>query len=382
MKVNSIPCYWAYVVLASVMSTPVLGIQELRADEEIATFDHYIKQISLVPSIEGQFTQIYVRERVKPSMLEGSESLEGQVVLFVHGSSLPAYVAFDLPHENYSWMKFLANNGFDVFSVDMTGYGRSTRPNVMNDPCNLPEENRKLLGIEPVECEASYPYRITTAASDGADIERAVQYILELRKISRLSMVGWSSGSIRVGGFAAKNLENIDRIVLFAPRYDRTSASTAPSEMRNEPGMRAAEESASFDSWNSRVNCAEQADPNAQKILWSTFAASDPVGATWGSGGVRYPRTVQWGWNRDIASKSTSPTLIISGALDDDRNRKNATDLYEDLGGKDKVFVDLACSSHFAQFESNRETLFQASLEWLRDGSVKGVRSGKIKLGK
>jgi hypothetical protein len=31
----------------------------------------------------------------------------------------------------------LANAGFDVFSMDMEGYGRSTRPTVMNDPCNL-----------------------------------------------------------------------------------------------------------------------------------------------------------------------------------------------------------------------------------------------------
>ena len=34
-------------------------------------------------------------------------------------------------------MAYLAQAGFDVFSMDMTGYGRSTRPAAMNDPCNL-----------------------------------------------------------------------------------------------------------------------------------------------------------------------------------------------------------------------------------------------------
>lgn len=363
------------------MSSPILGVQILQADEEVATFDHYVKQISLVPSIEGQFTQLYVRERVKPSKLTGSESLEGRVVLFVHGSSYPSYVAFDLPHEDYSWMRYLASHGFDVFAVDMTGYGRSTRPNVMNDSCNLPRENRAALGIEPVECEASYSHRITTAASDAADIDRAVQYILELRQVSRLSMIGWSVGSLRAGGYAAQHTENIDRLVLFAPRYDRTSPSSAPSRMRDEPGMRASWESDAIDGWNSRVDCAGQFDPIAQKALWSAFAESDPVGATWGSGGVRYPRTIQWGWNRDVASNSTSPTLILSGVLDDERLRRNAKDLYEDFGSDDKVFVDLACSSHYAQFESNREILFQASLDWLRDGSVNGVKRGQIRLG-
>ena len=40
-------------------------------------------------------------------------------------------------YQDYSWMAYLAQAGFDAFSVDMTGYGRSTRPPAMNDPCNL-----------------------------------------------------------------------------------------------------------------------------------------------------------------------------------------------------------------------------------------------------
>jgi len=43
--------------------------------------------------------------------------------------------------------------------------------------------------------------------------------------------------------------------------------------------------------------------------------------------------------------------------------------LYEDLGSTDKVFIDLACSSHNAMWETNHLLLFQASLEWLRDGT-------------
>ncbi len=49
-------------------------------------------------------------------------------MLFVHGAGTPAEVAFDVPIGDYSWMAFLARNGFDVFSMDTTGYGRSTRP--------------------------------------------------------------------------------------------------------------------------------------------------------------------------------------------------------------------------------------------------------------
>ena len=92
---------------------------------------------STVPAIAGQPAQLYVRERVLAGTALRGRSFENRVVLFVHGAGTPAEVSFDVPYKDYSWMGYLAQAGFDVFSVDMTGYGRSTRPFPMNDPCNL-----------------------------------------------------------------------------------------------------------------------------------------------------------------------------------------------------------------------------------------------------
>ena len=61
---------------------------------------------------------------------------ERKVVLMVHGGFSPATLAFDVPYRDYSWMERLAREGFDVFAMDMTGYGRSGRP-MMDEPCNL-----------------------------------------------------------------------------------------------------------------------------------------------------------------------------------------------------------------------------------------------------
>ena len=83
---------------------------------------------STVPAIAGQTTQIYVRERALPATVAARRLAADRVVLFVHGAGTPAEVAFDVPYQDYSWMAYLANAGFDVFSMDMTGYGRSTRP--------------------------------------------------------------------------------------------------------------------------------------------------------------------------------------------------------------------------------------------------------------
>src|SRR3984957_8604414 len=98
--------------------------------------DHYVRVHSTVPAITGQTSQIYVREVVQAGIaLRGPAS--DRVALFVHGAGTPAEVSFDVPYQDYSWMAYLAHAGFDAFSMDMTGYGRSTRPAPMNDPCNV-----------------------------------------------------------------------------------------------------------------------------------------------------------------------------------------------------------------------------------------------------
>jgi len=51
------------------------------------------------------------------------------------------------------------------------------------------------------------------------------------------------------------------------------------------------------------------------------------------------------------------------------------------LGAPQKIFVDLACSSHNAMWEKNHLLLFRASLEWLTQGSVQGKQEGMLRLG-
>jgi alpha-beta hydrolase superfamily lysophospholipase len=80
-------------------------------------------------------------------------------------------------------------------------------------------------------------------------------------------------------------------------------------------------------------------------------------------------------------AKTQIPTLLISGANDKQVNPDRVRELYADLGSPKKVFVDLACSSHNAIWEKNHLPLFQASLEWLTQGSVQGKQEGMLRLG-
>jgi pimeloyl-ACP methyl ester carboxylesterase len=184
-----------------------------------------------VPALAGQPAQLYVRERVLAGAgLRGAISPD-RVVLFVHGAGTPAEVAFDLPYQDYSWMAYLARAGFDVFSVDMTGYGRSTRPAQMSDLCNVARDRQTewIPTLLKAPCAPSYPHALTTIASDWDDVGAAVDYIRALRRVERVSLVAWSLGGPRSGGYAARFPDKVKRLVLLAPAYGRTSAADPPA---------------------------------------------------------------------------------------------------------------------------------------------------------
>ena len=100
-------------------------------------------------------------------------------------------------------------------------------------------------------------------------------------------------------------------------------------------------------------------------------------------GDRRAPRAsvTNWGWTTAVVAKMNVPTLAVSGAHDKQVAPERVRNLYADLGSKQKVFIDLACSSHNAMWEKNHLLLFQASLEWLSKGTVNGMEQGMIKLG-
>lgn len=350
----------------------------------LLTVDHYVRVRSTVPAIAGQTTQVYVREVVRPGIALRQESLGDKVVLFVHGAGTPAEVAFDVPYQDYSWMGYLARAGYDVFSMDMTGYGRSTRPDTMNDPCNLSHEQQ--LTFVPAliggPCTASYPQPMTTLASDWNDIGAVVDRLLALRHVPKLSMIAWSLGGPRAGGYAAQHPQKVQKLVLLAPAYNRNFTANAAAQASNAPSAMTTQSHAEFaENWDRQVGCPAQYDPAASDAVWSSMIESDPVGATWGTGVRRAPQVASRGWTQDMVVKTTIPTLAVSGAHDKQVAPDRVREFYADLGSKQKVFIDLACSSHNAMWEKNHLLLFRASLEWLEKGTVNGMEQGAIKLG-
>jgi pimeloyl-ACP methyl ester carboxylesterase len=352
--------------------------------EKLLRVDHYVRVKSTVPSISGQTTQIYVRELVAAGQLLREGASSERVVLFVHGAGTPAEVAFDVPYQDYSWMGYLARAGFDVFSMDMSGYGRSTRPEAMNDPCNLSREQQTsfLPPLVPSTCSPSYPHQLTTIASDWNDIDHVVDHVRALRLVDRVSMVAWSLGGPRAGGYAAQHPEKVNRMVLLAPAYNRATKADAPAQLPADGAAMTTQSHEEFTAnWDRQVGCPGQYDGPTSDSVWSVMLESDPVGATWGTGVRRAPAVTNWGWGQAMVAKTQTPVLMVTGAHDKQVPSDRVRDLYADLGSSKKVFVDLACSSHNAMWEKNHLLLFDASLEWLTKGTVKGNQTGMLKIG-
>jgi pimeloyl-ACP methyl ester carboxylesterase len=366
-----------FLALAVVVASHRAALTAIASDRLLAV-DHYVRLKSTAPALNGQMAHLYVRERLTDEVLRSS-NLSDRVVLFVHGAGTPSEVAFDVPYGDYSWMAYLANAGFDTFAVDMTGYGRSTKPAPMEDPCNLSREQQMTLipALLAAPCMPSYAGDVTTLGSDWNDLDAVVDHIRALRHVEKVSLVAWSQGGARAGGFTILHQEKVNRLVMLAP------APTRANRTANQAPFGTQSRSEFVANWDRQVGCPAQYDQAVSDAVWTEMQASDPVGATWGTGVRRASnaRRVDGGWDAASLVKLKVPTLLVSGAHDKQVDPADVRQLHAAIGATDKVFVDLGCSSHNAMWEKNHVILFEASRQWLTQGSVNGTNTGTLRLG-
>lgn len=274
-------------------------------------------------------------------------------------------------------MAYLADAGFDVFAVDLQGYGSSSKPSVMDDPCNTSAANQaKYLIPKPLAapCPPRYPHPFGSFATDWDEIDTVVEFIRSRRgdRTLKVNLVGWSRGGMRVIGYAARRPNNVEKVVALNPtRFPPiTSVQEYPINMIDERDF--------FADWDRQIdsrNCPEQVDPSIRQALWNSTIALDKLGSSWGSGVRRSPSFTAAGWTPDLPGRVQAPTLVIRGALDDQAPEQATRALYAALGGS-KAYMTVSCGSHELVYEKQHTELLQASAEWLRSVTSEGRLPG------
>jgi pimeloyl-ACP methyl ester carboxylesterase len=294
--------------------------------------------------------EIFVRNKRPANM---NSFRPERTVLFVHGATYPAHAAFDLKLDGQSWMDYIAARGYDVYLLDVRGYGKSTRPKEMAEDA----KNNPLI------------VRGDTAVKD---IGTVVDFILARRNIPRLNLLGWSWGTTLMATYTTQNPAKVERLALYAPSWIRQTPSLVQTGPGPTPAYRTVRRDAALGRWLTGVPEDKKAAliPAGWFDAWAdaTFA-SDPDGAKQNPPVLRAPNGVMQdgaefhgaGKPYYDPAKITVPTLLVLGEWDRDTPPYMAQTLFPLLvNAPGKRFVMLAEGTHTIMMEKNRLELFKA----------------------
>ena len=330
--------------LSSMIAGAAMTVTTMASAQTPTLIDEEMK----VPSDPG--IEIYVRNK-RPANLTSFRP--ERTLVFVHGATYPAHAAFDLKLDGLSWMEYIAARGYDVYLLDLRGYGKSTRPQEMSqDPKANPPLTRGEQAIR--------------------DISAVVDFVRARRNVERVNLLGWSWGTALMATYTTQNPTKVERLALYAPSFIRQT----PSLVQSGPGPLGAYRTVTREQAQQRWLTGVPEDKKAALIPAGWFDrwadetwASDPEGAKQSPSVLRAPNGVQQDsaeyWSAGKAyydpAKITVPTLLVLAEWDRDTPTYMAQTLFPLLVNAPlKRMVTLAEGTHSIVMERNRLELFRA----------------------
>ena len=302
----------------------------------------------MVPAADAGIS-LYVRNKHPEGV---SRFAADKILLYVHGATYPAETAFDLRLNGLSWMEYIAQRGYDVYLVDVRGYGRSTRPPEMDKPA---QDNAPIVHTQ-------------TAVKD---VGAAVDFIRKRRGVDKINLLGWSWGTSIMGWYTAQNNDKVNKLVLYAPGWLRNTAALTDSG-----GKLGAYRIVTRDAAKARWLAGVPEDKKATLIpagwfeAWAdaTFA-TDPVGARQTPPVLRAPNGVvqdgreYWSAGKPLydPGQIRVPTFLAHAEWDQDLPSYMLYAYFEKLTNAPyKRYVQIGEGTHTVIMEKNRMQLFQA----------------------
>jgi pimeloyl-ACP methyl ester carboxylesterase len=341
----------AIVFGLSMLSSIASSILALAAPPELETKSFVIPSVD--PGIE-----LYMRNKHPIGMTDFSAD---RTVLFIHGATYPAETSFDLPIEGVSMMDLIAQQGYDVFLIDVRGYGGSTRPAEMDQP---PAANKPL----------------STSADAAKDLGAAVDYVLKTRNVPKLDLIGWSWGTSIAGSYTSQHNENIHRLILYAPAWvlqPPIAPTGAPI-----PAYRLVARDSAKARWLRGVpedKLATLIPPGVFDAWWDATLATDPIGSKLNppmlraSNGAFEEFANYWLAGKPYydPGKITVPTFLIHAEWDADLPSYLAQTYFKQLTNVPyKRFVELGEGTHTVMLEKNRMQFFREVMGFLSENDA------------
>jgi pimeloyl-ACP methyl ester carboxylesterase len=326
-----------------------LASMALAGDPRLATESYTIP--SADPGI-----QLYIRNKHPADVTNFSSD---KILLYVHGATYPSETAFDLPLGGRSMMDYVALQGWDVYLVDVRGYGGSTRPPEMERP-------------------ASESNPIADTITAARDVGTAVDHILQKRGVAKLNLMGWSWGTAIMGMYTAEHNDKVNRLVLYAPMW---IFSTRPIIGGDGPlgAYRTVTKDSARARWLTGVADDKKADliPPGWFEQWADATwATDPESARQAPSVLRAPngvlQDVRAYWAAGKAQYDPGnikvPTLLIHAEWDADLPSDQARGYFAKLTNVPyKRFVELGEGTHTIMMEKNRMQFFREVMNFLNE---------------
>ena len=252
-------------------------------------------------------------------------------IFFVHGSSMASQPTFDLHVEGRPYssaMDWFADHGFDTWTMDNEGYGRSDKHRNIN-------------------------FDISNGADD---LEAGSAYILERSKDSTLLMYGISSGALKAALFTERHPERIARLALDAFVWTGVGSHTLEQRKKKLPEF-----------------LAQNRRPIDRAFVHSIFQRDHPDTAdkatveAFADAILTLDDSMPTGTYVDMCSrlpllepkKIPVPTIILRGEYDGIAGLDDLIDFYKLLPNMNKQFSVMAGISHASFQQKNYMMVYQ-----------------------
>lgn len=268
------------------------------------------------------------------------------VVILAHGSATAGKESFDLEvpgRKDYSLMDRFAWAGFDVFALDVHGFGRSTHPE---------------------------GYVTTEGAAE--DLDAVVDAVRRERGVARVHVLAWSWATQYAGLFASARGDKVDRYVSYAQMH-----ADSPDIVRRRADLELYRSNPWIvvprDGWKARFRSltpAEITEPEAMEAFADAAAAIETRTSTGPQLDMvtRLPMV--------DPARIAVPTLMIHGQYDDVADTAGLLPFFARLPSPDKRYVVIPRAGHMMHLQDGRHAFFDAVVDFLKADAPQQRRFG------